>query len=255
MPAPLVSLKEVNVRYRKTQVLRNVSGDFHAGEVVGVIGRGGAGKTQLLRVLTTLLSPNSGTVVLMGKTVVWWQRRTLVEVRKSVGLQFQNFALFDFLDVHHNVTFPLEHQGILGAEEISSRAREALERVGLASAETLFPGELSGGMRRRVAIARVMAARPPIAVFDDPVAGLDPINSAKIMRLLGEFARDGERVVFVATHDLERLFPVATRLLFLESGEVDHDGPTAKRHLATSPRFLDFVEAATETAADFSSTV
>ncbi len=255
MSLPLVSLQNIAVRYRKKQVLRELSGDFYAGEVVGVIGRGGVGKTQLLRVLTTLLRPNTGTLVLMGKTVVWWQRRTLVEVRKSVGLQFQNFALFDFLDVHHNVTFPLEHQGILGAEEISSRAREALDRVGLASAATLFPGELSGGMRRRVAIARVMAARPPIAVFDDPVAGLDPINSAKIMRLLGDFAQEGKRVVFVATHDLERLFPVATRLLFLHNGAVDYDGPTSQRHLATSPRFLDFVEAATETAADFSSTV
>ena len=166
------------------------------------------------------------------------RRGDLAEVRSKIGLQFQNFALFDFLDVAGNVGYALEHGRGAASAEVSEAVGRALFDVGLSGAETSHPSDLSGGMRRRVAIARVMAARPEIAIFDDPVAGLDPVNSARVMQLLRDFRDQTGCLVVVATHDLERLLPLAPRTVALFGGRVLYDGPTGQIEsclLYTSP--------------------
>ena len=240
-----ISLADISLRYAWKQVLDSVSLRRDAGEVAGLLGPGGGGKTQLIKVMTTLKQPRRGRVELFGVRMHWADRAALKQARRRVGLQFQNFALFDSMNVFDNVAFSLRHGEKMGAERIDSAVHQALGLVGLEDAETAFPGELSGGMRRRVAIARVMAARPDLAVFDDPVAGLDPINSAKIMALLKDFAGETGCVTVIATHDLERLLPICTRAVAIFEGKVLYDGPSAAVAEAPNDKVRDFVAAAT----------
>ncbi len=240
-----IRLSDISLRYGRKQVLDRVSLSFDPGDIVGLLGPGGGGKTQLIKVITTLKQPRRGKVEMFGVRMHWANRTALKSARRRVGLQFQNFALFDSMTVFDNVAFSLRHGEKMAEEGIRNAVHRTLELVGLGDAEESFPVELSGGMRRRVAIARVMAARPDLAVFDDPVAGLDPINSAKIMVLLKDFAGETGCVTVIATHDLERLLPICTRAVAIFEGKVLYDGQSAVVEEAPDDRVRDFVRAAT----------
>ncbi len=247
---PVVQVRGLTHRIGGRRILDDVSLDLHAGEVVGLIGPGGSGKTQLIRCLVTLTWPSRAELRLFDKPVSLLRRRHLRECRSRIGLQFQNFALFDYLDVWNNVAFPLLHARGMTRADADGPVRKALERVGLAGTEEKLPAELSGGMRRRVAIARVMAAAPSFAVFDDPVAGLDPVNSAKIMALLKDYARSAESLVVVATHDLERLLPITSRVVAVFKGRIAYDGPTHDLMSTAPDEVRRFVAAALSGEAD-----
>ena len=242
----LVRLAGVSLRYGRRVILDDVTLSFSPGEVVGLFGPGGSGKTQLLKLMATLRHPHRGVVELFGQRIARLDRRGLAAARSHIGLQFQNFALFDFLNVRENVGFSLDQGRKMSSEAISQRVAEVLAKVGLDGTQGMEVEALSGGMRRRVAIARVMAARPAIAFFDDPVAGLDPVNSAKIMRMLSAYAQEAHSLVVIATHDLQRLFPVVTRLVGLFDGQVLYDGPQEAVYDSPRPYIRDFVFAATE---------
>ncbi|MBM4352678.1 MAG: ATP-binding cassette domain-containing protein [Deltaproteobacteria bacterium] len=247
---PVVSVRGLVHRIGGRPILKDVSLDLYPGEVVGLIGPGGSGKTQLIRCLVTLTWPARGDLKLFGRPVGLLRRRRLRECRTRIGLQFQNFALFDYLDVWNNVAFPLLHARGMRPDEADLLVRSALERVGLSGSEAKLPSELSGGMRRRVAIARVMAAAPEIAVFDDPVAGLDPVNSAKIMALLRDYASTSGSLVLVATHDLDRLLPITSRVVAVFGGRVAYDGPTSALMTGAPDEVRRFVAAALSGEAD-----
>lgn len=240
----IVSLKKVGHRYGRKWVLKDISIDLPRAETVGLIGPGGSGKTQLIKAISTLLSPRKGSVRVMGFKTSRMNVKILRQVRRNIGLQFQNFALFDFLDVWHNVAFSLQHGQQLSADQIGERVGMALADVGLSGTDAMFPAELSGGMRRRVAIARVMAARPEVAIFDDPVAGLDPVNSARIMALLHRFGKATGSLVIVATHDLERLLPITSSVIALFDGKLHYHGPTSELTRCPEKKVRDFVAAA-----------
>lgn len=241
----IVELRGVSLRYGRQWVLQDIDLAFAAGEVVALIGPGGSGKTQLIKTICTLRFPR-GEVVLFGDPVSRYNLRLLRATRKRIGLQFQNFALFDYLTVHENVAFSLEHGQGLPTAQRDERVRGALARVDLGDAADRYPSDLSGGMRRRAAIARVIAARPEIAIFDDPVAGLDPVNSAKIMALLSDYGRDCHSLVIIATHDLQRLLPITNRAVALFEGRVRYDGPTAELTRCPDADVRNFVASATE---------
>ncbi len=251
MPAPahdppIVRLDSAVLRFGRQVVLDSVSLSFQAGEVVGLFGPGGSGKTQLLKTMATLRYPQRGTVELFGNRITRLNPRLLAKTRRRIGLQFQNFALFDFLSVRGNVGFSLDFGSSLAAKVIDERVAHVLSRVGMEGTQPLAPEALSGGMRRRVAIARVMAAQPDIAFFDDPVAGLDPVNSARIMALLAQYAHEAHSLVVIATHDLQRLFPVVTRAVGLFEGQILFDGTPAEAYSSPRQAVRDFVFAATE---------
>jgi len=242
----LVRLDGVTLRYGRRIVLDDVTLSFDPGEVVGLFGPGGSGKTQLLKSMATLRFPQRGSIELFGERISRLNRRVLAAARARISLQFQNFALFDFLNVRENVGFSLDQGSTMPAHEVDQRVAEVLAKVGMDGTQGTSPEALSGGMRRRVAIARVMAARPDIAFFDDPVAGLDPVNSAKIMRMLSAYAEEAHSLVVIATHDLQRLFPVVTRLVGLFDGQVLYDGLQEEVYDCARPVIRDFVFAATE---------
>lgn len=221
-----VRFHRVSLRLQGREILRDLSLQLSCGELVAVVGPGSAGKTQFLKLLATLHQPSSGDLALFDTPLDFSSRQSLLAIRSRIGLQFQNFALFDSLSVGENIAFPLRQHASLSEQEVAERVQRALVDVGLEDTATKAPSELSGGMRRRVSIARVMALAPDIALFDDPVSGLDPVASARIMGLLQEFARTRGCLVVVASHDLPRLLPIATRVLALFEGCLAFDGPT-----------------------------
>ena len=243
---PLVQLSDILLRFGRKIVLDRISLTLGHNEVVGLIGPGGSGKTQLIRVVSSLRLPQQGSVSLLGQQLTRRNRGKWPDIRRQIGLQFQNFALFDYLNVGDNVAFSLRHGLHIPEETVSRRITGALKLVGLEGTETRMPSDLSGGMRRRVAIARVIAARPRIALFDDPVAGLDPVNSAKIMQLLSQYATQADSLVIIATHDLERLLPITTRLVALFDGRVLFHGTTRQLQDCRESTVCNFVAAGTE---------
>jgi phospholipid/cholesterol/gamma-HCH transport system ATP-binding protein len=225
MTAPRLATEGLTVRYRGRPVLDGVSVSVQPGEIVGVIGPGGAGKSILLKCLARLIAPTAGRVLLDGVDLATLSARALARAREDYGYLFQNYALFDFMTVLDNVAFPLRQGAHLDDATIVARATERLAQVGLARAVAQFPRELSGGMKKRVALARATVSDPPIALYDDPTAGLDPVTSSRIFALIAAMhARVAGGVAVIVTHDIDRLRPICRRFVAIVDGQLAFDG-------------------------------
>jgi phospholipid/cholesterol/gamma-HCH transport system ATP-binding protein len=178
-------------------------------------------------VLCGLVRADAGAVTACGQRIDGADEDRLMEVRQRFGMLFQNNALFDFMTVGENVAFPLKRLGELRADEIDRRVAAALRTVGLAGAEAKLPSQLSGGMRKRAALARAVIARPPILLFDEPTAGLDPVTTSKIYDLLRQERDETGATVVAVSSDVDALRSFAPRLAMLEGGRLRYDGPSA----------------------------
>lgn len=219
MSDALVDADDVHVRFDSRTALSDVSLQVRRGELIGVVGPAASGKSVFLKALCGLVTASAGRIVVGGVDVRFSSRAELAALRKRIGFCFQNLALFDRIDVTANVAFALERRGV-ARDEARDRARAQLKAVGLEAACDKQPHELSGGMKRRLALARAMVTDPEIALFDDPFVGLDPVACARIARLI---ARSHERVggaTLVAAGDPMPLFAVADRLVLLDEGRV-----------------------------------
>lgn len=188
--------------YRRDRVLDDVSLRVEEGRQLALIGPGGAGKTLLLKIITGLVDPEGGAVEVDGNDMLALNEIELARVRNGMGMLFQNYALFDFMNVEENIAFPLRQRGELGDEEIRDKVAELLEKVDLPGVQQKFPNELSGGMKKRVTFARAVIHDPPILFYDDPTAGLDPVTSGKIFRLLEQRRSEKGTTSIVITHDI-----------------------------------------------------
>jgi phospholipid/cholesterol/gamma-HCH transport system ATP-binding protein len=198
---------------RERPLLDGIDLEIARGETWGLIGPGASGKSVLLKLICGLMAPDAGTVA--------------VAEQQRIGMLFQNNALFDFMTVGENVAFPLVRRGDLPQDEIDRRVAERLRHVGLAGSEKKFPNELSGGMRKRAALARAVIARPPILIYDEPTAGLDPVTTSKIYDLLrAERDETGATVVAVSS-DVDALRRFAPRVAMLYQGSLRYDGAAA----------------------------
>jgi phospholipid/cholesterol/gamma-HCH transport system ATP-binding protein len=216
-----VPVEAVDVRksFDTVEVLKGVSFRLDKGETLVVMGGSGSGKTVLLRIIDGLVPPDSGAVRLFGEPIEHRSEEELLPIRRRLGYVFQGAALFDSLTVEENVAFPLrEHTG-LAAPEIRRRVLHFLSLVGLdAKVLPLLPSELSGGMRKRVGIARALIAEPDVMLFDEPTAGLDPTNSKPVGELISELGGEVCDTAIVVTHDLELAKTVADRVAVLIDG-------------------------------------
>lgn len=201
-------------------VLRGVTLDVLAGETLVVLGGSGCGKSVLLKHMNGLLRPDAGEVIVDDTSLAGLPERALVPVRRQVGMLFQMGALFDSLTVGDNVAYPLREHRMLPAEAIPGRVEECLGMVDLADAERLMPSELSGGMRKRAALARALALDPRVLLYDEPTTGLDPVVAARINHLIRDLQQRLALTSVVVTHDLRSAFFVADRLAFLHEGRV-----------------------------------
>ena len=222
-------------------VLAGVSIHVRRGDVLGIIGAGGVGKSLLLKMLCGLVEPDSGTIEVGGEPIAELDTVAMARVREQFGMLFQNYALFDFMTVGENVAFPLEQRRELPPDEIHARVAARLLEVDLPGTERLFPSELSGGMKKRVALARATIAQAPLLLYDDPTAGLDPVTSSKIFKLIERLHSDDGATVIVG-HDVDRMAAVCKRWLLLHEREVHFRGTTAEALASTDDVVSTFFE-------------
>lgn len=229
MPGPpLVELRDVWKSFGANQVLRGVSLELSRGTTLAVMGGSGSGKTVLLRIIAGLIPPDSGEVSLFGTRIDRMREETMLALRRRTGFVFQGAALFDSLSVFENVAFPLrEHTG-LPLAEITDRVHRFLGLVGLTGSDDLLPAELSGGMRKRVGIARALVMEPEVVFFDEPTAGLDPTNARLVAELIAELRTGVCDTAIVVTHDVEFADLVADRMAILYQGRFADVGTPAE---------------------------
>ncbi|MGA8762176.1 MAG: ABC transporter ATP-binding protein [Candidatus Sulfotelmatobacter sp.] len=222
---PAVAVEDLHKSFGSQTVLNGVSLTVKRGETLAVLGRSGTGKSVLLRLVIGLQKPDSGSVRILGHDIVGLSLDELGAIRKKMGFLFQHAALYDSLTVEQNVTFPLlHHRQEMSSSEQSDRARELLAEVGMEGALEKMPSDISGGMQKRVGLARALALEPDILLLDEPTAGLDPISSAEIDDLVLKLQEEHHIASIVVTHDLHSAKTVADRLALLNEGNVVIDG-------------------------------
>jgi phospholipid/cholesterol/gamma-HCH transport system ATP-binding protein len=221
---PLVELRNLHKRFGKLIVLDGVDMVLEEGETLVILGASGSGKSVLIKHIVGLLKPDQGEVWFDGVRIDKLKDRELMEVRTKMGFLFQMGALFDSLTNLQNVAFPLIEHTKLSAEQIQARAQKMLERVGLPDVGTKMPSEVSGGQRKRVALARAIVMEPKIVLYDEPTTGLDPIRSDAISELILKLQRELKVTAIVVTHDMANALKVADRLVMLHHGKLIFNG-------------------------------
>src|SRR5262250_2696457 len=244
--APALSIRNLHVAYGEREILHGVSFDVLAGETVVILGGSGSGKSTLLRTLVGLESPTSGEVILRGKNLCCINAADWRELRQHIGISFQSGALFGSMTVGENVALPLHEHTQLDPATIEIMVRLKLEEVGLSGYEDYMPAQLSGGMKKRAAVARAMAMDPEILFFDEPSAGLDPIIAAGIDQLLLKLKEGFGITIIVVTHELASAFLIADRMVLLDKGRIVAVGTTAELQASTHPRVRQFLDRVAE---------
>jgi phospholipid/cholesterol/gamma-HCH transport system ATP-binding protein len=223
--APAIAVEALHKSFGSQKVLNGISLTVSCGETLAVLGRSGAGKSVLLKLIVGLRKPDSGSVRIHGKDIAGLALDQLGEIRKRMGFLFQQAALYDSLTVEQNVAFPLQqHRKKMSRSEQSDRVRELLAEVGMEGNLEKMPADLSGGMQKRVGLARALALDPDILLLDEPTAGLDPITSSEIDDLVLSLQREHHLAAIVVTHDLHSAKTIADRLALLDEGNVVIDG-------------------------------
>ena len=223
LPAP-IEVRALRKSFRGQKVLQGIELRVARGETLSVLGRSGTGKSVLLKLLAGLEAPDSGSIRVHGLEVPKLPRRRLSALRKRMGFLFQSGALYDSLTVAQNVAFPLERHSGLTRAEIGGRVRTLLVAVGMAEHAEKLPGEISGGMQKRVGLARALALDPDILLCDEPTAGLDPITAGEIDELLLKLQRERGMTSIVVTHDLPGARRVSDRLALMNEGRILAEG-------------------------------
>ena len=219
-----IRLEHVHERFGEHVVFRDFSMGFRRGETTVVLGASGVGKSVLLKLILGLLKPTSGRIFVEGAEITQLSERNLVPVRKRFGMLFQGAALFDFLTVYENVSFALHEHKSLPEAEVRRIVAQKLALVDMADTENLLPEELSGGMRKRVGLARAIAMEPEVILYDEPTTGLDPVTADTINDLILRCQKELKTTGIVVTHDMASAYKVADRMILLHEGAIIADG-------------------------------
>src|SRR6202050_2911584 len=239
---PMVSLRDLRVSYGDREILHGITFDVKRGETLVILGGSGSGKSTLLRTLVGLERPSSGEIWIKGKDIAKISQAEMDEIRKNIGMSFQGSALFGSMTVGENVALPLREHTKLEDSSIEIMLRLKLEQVGLAGFEYYMPSHLSGGMKKRAAVARALAMDPEILFFDEPSAGLDPIIAAGIDQLILELKRAFRITVLVVTHELASAFLIADRMVLINGGSIAAIGTPAEMRANSNPRVRQFLD-------------
>ena len=220
----LVEVQNIWKAFEGHSVLRNVSLAVNKGSAVAVLGKSGAGKSVLLKIVVGLIKPDAGSAMIDGKDVVAMRRNEINALRKTMGYLFQGAALYDSMSVRENLAFPLERQIPLSREELEDRIVTQLGLVGLESSIDKMPSELSGGMKKRVGLARALITNPRIMLYDEPTTGLDPITSREISYLMRSLQERYQLTSIAVTHDMQCAKIIADNVAILHDGCLEHQG-------------------------------
>ena len=243
---PAAELRGVFKSFEGNRVLQGLDLAVRAGESLTIIGGSGTGKSVLLRLIIGLLKPDVGQILLEGQDIVSLRERELLRVRRKVGMVFQGSALFDSLSVEENVAYALREHTDWDGERIRARVREALDLVGLNDVERMQPAQLSGGMRKRVAVARAIALPPRILLYDEPTTGLDPSNVEKVNELILDLKHKLGVTSVVVTHDMPSALKVSDRLAMLHEGRIAAIGSPEEIQATHHSLIRDFIEGRVE---------
>ena len=246
MPEPEIVIDAVHKSLGSRQVLRGVSLNVAAGESVAIIGRSGTGKSVLLKHVVGLMNPDAGTVRVDGVDVPSLGTKDLLELRKRMGMLFQGGALFDSMSIGENVGLPLREHTKVDETQVELVVKEKLHLVGLEGVQDLRPSSLSGGMKKRAALARALALNPKIMLYDEPTTGLDPITSDLINRLIRRLQERLGITSIAVTHDMKSAYHIADRIAMLHEGRIHAVGTPAEIQSTTDPAVRQFIEGSAE---------
>jgi phospholipid/cholesterol/gamma-HCH transport system ATP-binding protein len=241
-PEPVVVVQDLHKSFGDQTVLNGIDLSASQGEIVAVLGRSGTGKSVLLKLMVGLQKPDSGSIHIHDQEITALDAEPLNELRKKIGFLFQQAALYDSLTVEQNVEFPLRRHTKLSAEERTSKARELLASVGMEQDLDKMPSELSGGMQKRVGLARALALDPDILLFDEPTAGLDPITASEIGELILKLKEKRDLTSIVVTHDVHGAKAFADRIVLMRDGKVVVDGPFDELQNSRDPFVVQFLK-------------
>ena len=237
----MILVKEVHKKFGKQQVLDGISFEVERGSVTTVMGRSGSGKSVLLRHLIGLERPDSGEIFIDGKNIVGMKPVELNQIRRRCGVLFQEAALFDSLSVMENVAFPVREHLRLSEAEVRELVESKLAEVGMSRHQEKFPSELSGGMRKRVGLARALTLDPDIVLFDEPDSGLDPITKAAIYDLIVKTHRERPVTYVLVSHDIEGALEISNKVMILIDGKIVEQGSPLEVKNSPDPAVRQFL--------------
>jgi phospholipid/cholesterol/gamma-HCH transport system ATP-binding protein len=244
----MIAVRSLAKKIGAQEILRGIDLDVAVGETVAIIGRSGGGKSVLLKHLIGLMQPNAGEIWVEGQNIIGLSERQLGAIRQKVGILFQGAALFDSMTVAENVAFPLREAGERNAKVLSERVREMLDVVELEGQEDKMPESLSGGMKKRVGLARSIIRRPKCVLYDEPTSGLDPVVSDSINRLIRRLQQRLGMTSVVVTHDMKSAFHVADHIAYLHEGRIYFHGTPDELQQTKDPLIQDFLLGRSEEA-------
>lgn len=241
--SPLVEIKNLKIAFGNNQVLKGVDLQIRKGENIVILGRSGSGKSVFIKCMVKLLDPDDGDIHIFGKNIPELDDDELNEVRQKIGFLFQGAALYDSMTVRENLEFPLRRSNHKREEkEIEALVKEALENVGLAEAIDKMPADLSGGMKKRVGLARSLILKPALILYDEPTTGLDPVTAREITRLILEVQKKYEASSIIITHDIECAKMAGNRIIMLKDGLFAQEGTYAELEKSNDKWVRSFFE-------------
>src|ERR1700720_4302000 len=243
---PVISLRNLRVSYGEREILHGINFDVVRGETLVILGGSGSGKSTLLRTLVGLEKPSAGEILIKGQDLAKASAAELDEIRRKIGMSFQGGALFGSMTIGENVALPLREHTKLEESTIEIILRLKLDQVGLSGYENYMPSQLSGGMKKRAAVARALAMDPEILFFDEPSAGLDPIIAAGVDELILELKKAFHMTIIVVTHELASAFLIADRMLLIDKGNIVALGTTEEMKTSNHPRVRQFLDRVAE---------
>ena len=241
-----ISIRDLHKTLGRQEVLKGVDLDVESGQTLVVIGRSGGGKSVLLKHIIGLMKPTSGKVLVEGRDITGVTERKMAEIRKKIAILFQSAALFDSMSVEENIAFPLLESGMKDRKEIDRKVAEALEVVDLAGEQKKMPENLSGGMRKRVGLARAIVSRPECILYDEPTTGLDPIVADGVNHLIRRLQKRFQVTSIVVTHDMKSAFHVADQVAYLLEGRIYFKGTPKELQASEDPLIKDFINGRSE---------
>ncbi len=237
----MIEIKHLSKSFEDREVLKDISTVFENGRTNLIIGQSGSGKTVLMKNLVGLLTPTSGSVLYDGRDFVAMSKREKITLRREMGMIFQSAALFDSLTVLENVMFPLDMFSSMNLRDRVKRAQTCLDRVNLVEAQRKYPGEISGGMQKRVAIARAIALNPQYLFCDEPNSGLDPKTSLVIDDLLHSITQEYNITTVINTHDMNSVMGIGENIVFIYKGAKEWQGHSSDIMTSTNEKLTDFI--------------
>lgn len=242
----MIKINELKKAFNSKKVLDGINLDIEQGKITVIIGRSGEGKSVLIKHIIGLLKPDNGSIMLDGEELTAMGEKELNNIRKRFGMLFQGAALFDSMTVAENVGFPLREHTDMHEDEIMDIVKDKLKRVGLVGVEDMMPADLSGGMKKRVGLARAIAMDPEIVIFDEPTTGLDPIMADSISELMLTTQRDLKTTYIAITHDIALTYKIADKIAMLHEGRIIETGTVDEIKASTNPIIRQFVEGKAE---------